>query len=80
MRSAECKIIMWINTAIRCKIRASARTFLCETNRCGIILHFAFCILHFYHSPMDCIMPFRAVFMGSLSGSLAEGSPLQSQS
>ena len=31
------------------------------------------------HSPMDCIMPFRAVFIGSFSGSLAEGSPSQSQ-
>ena len=31
------------------------------------------------YSPMDCMMPLRATFMGSLSGSLAEGSPSQSQ-
>ena len=34
----------------------------------------------FSYSPMDCMTLFRATFMGSLSGSLAEGSPLQSQS
>ena len=31
------------------------------------------------YSPMDCMMPFSAAFMGSLSGSLEEGSPSQSQ-
>ena len=38
-----------------------------------------FCVSQLFYSPMDCIMPFRAVFMGSFSGSLAEGSPSQSQ-
>ena len=32
------------------------------------------------YSPMDCMTLFRAVFIGSVSGSLEEGSPLQSQS
>ena len=31
------------------------------------------------YKPMDCIMSFSASFMGSLSGSLAEGAPSQSQ-
>ena len=42
------------------------------------ILLSAFCVL--FYSPMDCMTLFRAVFMGSVSGSLEEGSPLQSQS
>ena len=34
----------------------------------------------FSYSPMDCMTLFRAVFMGSLSGSFAEGLPSQSHS
>ena len=33
-----------------------------------------------FYSPMDCMTLFRAVFMGSLSGSLEEGVPSQSHS
>ena len=78
MRNAKCRIIDYFADAQK-KIQSMHSLPFLRNGSAPVILHFAFCILHFY-SPMDCMMPFRATFMGSFSGSFAEGSPLQSQS
>ena len=36
-------------------------------------------IIYTFYRPISAMLPFRAFFIGSLSGSFAEGSPLQSQ-
>ena len=49
---------------------------------CALCAHLnhSYSRIHKIYSPMDCITSRRAVFMGAESGSLEEGSPLQSQS
>ena len=83
MQNAKCRMQNYYvdNCRQQTKVQLPTMLFLSEdltVRDIFCILHSAFCIS--LYSPMDCMTLFRAVFIGSLSGSLEEGVPSQSHS